>query len=199
MCNAGTGFAYTVIMDLYIKNMVSLRCKMVVKFELEKLGLHCTLLEYGKVNVVGFLSFEQLSGIRLALLRSGLELIDSKKNILVEKIKHVVIEMVHHSDDQLKTNFSNFLSARLNLDYTYLANIFSEVQGTTIENFIILNKIYRVNELIGYNELNLTEISLKMHYSSVAHLSTQFKKVTGVTPSHFKHYGVNSHRTLGNV
>ena len=199
MCNAGTGFAYTVIMELYIKNMVSLRCKMVVKFELEELGLHCTLLEYGRVNVVGILSFEQLSSIRSALLRSGLELIDSKKNILVEKIKHVIIEMVHHSKDQLKTNFSNYLSARLNLDYTYLANIFSEIQGTTIENFIILNKIYRVKELIGHNELNLTEISLKMHYSSVAHLSTQFKKVTGVTPSHFKHYGVNSHRALGNV
>ena len=199
MCIAGTCFAYTGIMELYIKNMVSLRCKMVVKVELEKLGLHCTLLEYGRVTVAGFLSFEQLSSIRTALHRSGLELIDSKKNILIEKIKHIIIEMVHHTDDQLKTNFSNYLSARLNLDYTYLANIFSEVQGTTIENFIILNKIYRVKELIGYNELNLTEISLKMHYSSVAHLSTQFKKVTGVTPSYFKHYGVNTYRTLGNV
>ena len=199
MCNAGTGFAYMVIMELYIKNMVSLRCKMVVQSELEKLGIHCTLLEYGKVNVVGLLSFQQLNEIKVALLRSGLELIDSKKNILIEKIKHVIIEMVHHSDDQLKTNFSYYLSARLNMDYTYLANIFSEVQGTTIENFIILNKIYRIKELIGYNELNLTEISLKMHYSSVAHLSNQFKKVTGVTPSYFKHYGVSSHRTLGNV
>lgn len=199
MYNVGTGFAYTVIMEIYIKNMVSLRCKLVVKFELEKLGLHCTMLEYGKVTVVGFLSFEQLSSIRIALLQSGLELIDSKKNILIEKIKHIIIDMVHHSEDQLKTNFSNYLSARLNLDYTYLANIFSEVQGTTIENYIILNKIYRIKELIGYNELNLTEISLKMHYSSVAHLSNQFKKVTGVTPSYFKHYGVSSHRTLGNV
>lgn len=179
--------------------MVSLRCKLTVKFELEKLGLHCSLIEYGKVSIVESLSFEQIQNVRIALQRSGLELIDNKKSILVEKIKNIILEMVHHSTGPLKTNFSNYLSDKLNLDYTYLANVFSEVQGTTIENFIILNKIYRVKELIRYNELNLTEISMKMHYSSVAHLSNQFKKVTGVTPSHFKHFGRSSQHALENV
>jgi YesN/AraC family two-component response regulator len=185
-------------MELFIKNMVSIRCKLTVKYELEKLGLHCTLLEYGKVRILEYLSLNQINAIRIALLRSGLELIDNKRSILVERIKNVIIELVHHTEDPLKINFSNYLSEKLNLDYTYLANIFSEVQGTTIENYMILNKIYRVKELIGYNELNLTEISLKMHYSSVAHLSTQFKKVTGVTPSFFKQNG-RSNRALENV
>ena len=179
--------------------MVSLRCKLTVKLELEQLGLHCTSIEYGKVRILEFLSFDELNGFRIALRRSGLELLDNKKSILIQKIKSVIIEMVHHSDDPLKINFSNFLSSKLNLDYTYLANIFSEVQGTTIENFIILNRIYRVKELIGNDELNLTEISLKMHYSSVAHLSTQFKKVTGVTPSYFKQLGSINRLALENV
>lgn len=195
----GTCFAYKILMELYIKNMVSLRCKLTVKFELEKLGLHCTALEYGRVSVSEYLSVSQINDFRFALSRSGLLLIDNKKTILVERIKHVIIEMIHHSEDALKTNFSNYLTEKLKLDYTYLANIFSEVQGTTIENFIILNKIYRVKELIGYNELNLTEISHKLHYSSVAHLSNQFKKVTGVTPSHFKQFGRSSQYALENV
>ena len=179
--------------------MVSLRCKLTVKYELEKLGFHCTKIEYGNVGVLGFLSSDQVASIRIALRRSGLELIDNKKAILIERIKNVIIEMVHYSDDPLKTNFSNYLSAKLHLDYTYLANVFSEVQGTTIENFIILNKIFRVKELIGHNQLNLTEISMKMHYSSVAHLSTQFKKVTGVTPSFFKQSGRTNDLALENV
>jgi YesN/AraC family two-component response regulator len=179
--------------------MVSLRCKLTVKYELEKLGLQCTSIEYGKVGILGYVSLDQLNNISIALRSSGLELIDNKKSILIEKIKNVIIEMVHRSDDALKTNFSNFLSSKLNLDYTYLANIFSEAQGTTIENYIILNKIYRVKELIGYNELNLTEISLKMHYSSVAHLSTQFKKVTGITPSYFRQFGKSNLHALENV
>ena len=178
--------------------MVSLRCKLTVKYELEKLGLHCTSIDYCKVRILEYLSFEQISNIRIALRRSGLELIENKKSILIERIKNVIIELVHHTDDPLKINFSAYLSAKLNLDYTYLANVFSEVQGTTIENYMILNKIYRVKELIGHNELNLTQISLKMHYSSVAHLSTQFKKVTGVTPSFFKQNG-RSNRALENV
>lgn len=178
--------------------MVSIRCKLTVKYELEKLGLHCTLIEYGRVRVLEYLSSAQISDVRSALLRSGLELIENRKSILIEKIKNVIIDLVHHTDAPIKVNFSNYLSEKLNHDYTYLANVFSEVQGTTIENFMILNKIYRVKELIGHNELNLTEISLKMHYSSVAHLSTQFKKVTGVTPSYFKQNG-RSNQALQNV
>jgi YesN/AraC family two-component response regulator len=186
-------------MELYIKNMVSLRCKLTVKYELEKLGLQCTSIEYGKVGIVEYLSYQQINAVRFALSRSGLQLIDDKKSILIQRIKNVIIEVVHHSNDPLKTNFSNYLSEKLSLDYTYLANIFSEVNGTTIENFIILNKIFRVKELIRYNELNLTQISLKMHYSSVAHLSTQFKKVTGITPSHFKQTGCYNSVGIENV
>ena len=181
------GFCFrTSIMELFIKNMVSLRCIHRVKYELNKLGLNYTLIEMGRIQTSNCLSVVQMDSVRIALKQSGLELIDNKRTILIERIKHVIIEMVHYSVDPLKMNFSNHLSNRLNLDYTYLANIFSEHQGTTIENYIILNKIYRVKELIGHNQLNLTQISLLMHYSSVAHLSTQFKKVTGFTPSQFK-------------
>jgi AraC-like DNA-binding protein len=122
----------------------------------------------------------------MELLISGLELMEDKKAILIERIKNAVIEMVHHSDEMIKTNFSEFLSQKLNHDYTYMANLFSEVQGITIEHFIIAHKIERIKELIIYDELNITEIAWKMNYSSVAHLSNQFKKVTGLSPSHFK-------------
>ena len=166
--------------------MVCTRCKMVVRSELEKLGLHCSLIELGMAETIETVSDQQITKIKIAFIDSGLELISDKKNILVEKIKHAVIEMVHYSNDQLKINFSNYLAEKLNHDYTYLANTFSEEQGITIEHFIISHKIQKVKELIGDDELNLTEISWKLHYSSVAHLSAQFKKVTGVTPSHFK-------------
>jgi AraC-like DNA-binding protein len=129
---------------------------------------------------------EQHEKIKNALLKSGLELMDDKKAVLIEKIKNVIIEMVHYEDELPKTNFSDYLSKKLNYDYTYLANLFSEVQGTTIEKFIISHKIERVKELIIYDELSLSEIAWKMHYSSIAHLSNQFKKITGLTPSHFK-------------
>jgi AraC-like DNA-binding protein len=158
---------------------------MVVKEELKKLGLHF-IVDMGVVNILENLTLEQREQIRMALLKSGLELMDNKKAMLIEKIKKVIIEMVHYSDELPKTNFSDFISQNLNYDYTYLANLFSEVQGTTIENYIISHKIERVKELIFYDELNLTEIACKMHYSSVAHLSNQFKKITGLTPSHFK-------------
>ena len=186
-------------MILYIKNMVSTRCKIVVQLELMKLGLHCSSVELGLAETVETISPEQMGKIKIALELCGLALMDNKKNILIEKIKNAVIEMVYYSELQLKTNFSDYLSEKLNLDYTYLANIFSEQQGTTIEHFIIFNKIERTKELIGYNELNLTEISWKLHYSSVAHLSTQFKKITGVTPSHFKNLELQSHMAAGNV
>ena len=175
-------------MKLYIKNMVCTRCKMMVKEELRKLGLHYINVELGEVEIIETVLPVQLEQIKAALSKSGLELMDDKRSMLIEKIKVVIIELVHHSDDkeELLTNFSDYLSAKLAYDYTYLANLFSEVQGITIQQFIITHKIERVKELLVYNELNLTEIASKLHYSSVAHLSNQFKKVTGLTPSHFK-------------
>lgn len=166
--------------------MVSMRCKMVVKEELRKLGLHFLIVDMGVVDIMEDITSEQREEIKTALLKSGLELMDDKKAVLVEKIKNVIIEMIHHTDEEPKTNFSDFLSKKLNYDYTYLANLFSVVQGITIEKFIIHHKIERVKELIIYDELNLTEIAWKMHYSSVAHLSNQFKKNTGLSPTHFK-------------
>ncbi|MDD2488823.1 MAG: AraC family transcriptional regulator [Bacteroidales bacterium] len=173
-------------MKLYIKYMVSIRCKMVVKSELDKLGLHYSVVNLGEVNIYETITEEQRSILKAALLKTGLELMDDKKAMLVEKIKNIIIEMVHYLEEVPKTNFSDFLSLKLNYDYTYLANLFSEVTGITVEHYIINHKIERVKELLIYDELNLTEISYKLNYSSVAHLSNQFKKVTGLTPSFFK-------------
>jgi AraC-like DNA-binding protein len=166
--------------------MVSNRCKMAVKAELKRLGLHFIVVDLGEVEIMENISAEQREQIKIALLTSGFELMDNKRAILIEKVKNTVIEMVHHSDEIIKTNFSDFLSKKLSHDYTYLANLFSEVQGITIEHFIIAHKVERIKELIIYDELNITEIAWKMNYSSVAHLSNQFKKVTGLSPSHFK-------------
>jgi AraC-like DNA-binding protein len=172
-------------LKLHIKYMVSNRCKMMVREELKNLGLHF-IVDMGVADIMEDITLDQREQIRIALLRSGLELMDDKKAILIEQIKKVVIEMVHYSDELPKVNFSDFLSEKLDYDYTYLANLFSEVQGTTIERFLISHKIERVKELIIYDELSLTEIAWKMHYSSAAHLSNQFKKITGLSPSHFK-------------
>jgi YesN/AraC family two-component response regulator len=171
---------------IYIKNMVCIRCKMVVKDEISKLGLHYSVVELGQAEVEESITQEQHDQLKVALLKSGLELMDDKKSVLIEKIKSVIIELVHYTEEALTINFSDYLSQKLHHDYTYLANLFSEVQGVTIEKFIISHKIERVKELLVYDELSLTEIANLMHYSSVAHLSTQFKKVTGLTPSHFK-------------
>ncbi len=173
-------------MKLYIKYMVSARCKMAVKEELKKLGLHFMVVDLGEVEIMETLSLEQRGQLKQALLVSGLELMDDKRAVLIERIKNVIIEMIHHSDEVIKINFSNYLSEKLSHDYTYMANLFSEVQGTTIEQFLISHKVERIKELIIYGELNITEIAWKMNYSSVAHLSNQFKKVTGLSPSHFK-------------
>jgi YesN/AraC family two-component response regulator len=173
-------------LKFYIKNMVCIRCKMVVRDELVKLGINYTSIELGEAEIVGMVTEQQRHDFKLALESSGLELMDDKKRILIERIKNVVIEMVHYSDEPLTVNFSVYLAGKLNLDYTYMANLFSEVQGVTIEKFIISHKIERVKELLVYDEMNLTEIAYLMHYSSVAHLSTQFKKITGLTPTHFK-------------
>jgi AraC-like DNA-binding protein len=166
--------------------MVSARCKMTVKEELSKLGLHFILVDLGEVDIMENISATQREELRINLFKSGLELMEDKKAILIERIKNVIIEMIHYSDELIKTNFSNYLSEKLSHNYTYLANLFSEVQGTTIEQFIILHKVERIKELIIYGDLNITEIAWKMNYSSVAHLSNQFKKITGLTPSHFK-------------
>ncbi len=173
-------------MKLYIKYMVSNRCKIAVSDALKKLKLHFIVVDLGEVDIMENITDEQRAQLKMELLDSGLELMDDKRAMLIEKIKNVIVEMVHHSEEAIKVNFSDYLSEKLNHDYTYLANLFSEVQGTTIEQFIIGHKIERIKELIIYGELNITEIAWKMNYSSVAHLSNQFKKVTGLSPSHFK-------------
>ena len=159
---------------------------MAVKEELKKLGLHFIVVELGEVEIMEKISATQRVLLQTGLINSGLELMDDRRSVLIERIKNVIIDMVHHSEEEIKINFSHYLSEKLNHDYTYLANLFSEVQGTTIEQFIIAHKIERIKELIIYGELNITEIAWKMNYSSVAHLSNQFKKMTGLTPSHFK-------------
>ena len=166
--------------------MVSNRCKLAVKTELKKLGLHFIFVDLGEVEIMESISSDQREQLKEALFESGLELMDDKRAILIEKIKNAIVEMVHHTDEEIKINFSEYLSTKLNHDYTYLANLFSEVQGTTIEHFIITHKVERIKELIIYDELNISEIAWKMNYSSVAHLSNQFKKVTGLSPSHFR-------------
>lgn len=166
--------------------MVSNRCKMMVKTELKKLGLHYIMVDLGEVEIMEELSDAEKKSLEIALLESGLELMDDKKAILIEKIKNVVIEMIHHTDEIIKTNFSDFLSQKLSYDYTYLSNLFSEVQGITIAQFVINHKVEKIKELIIYDELNITEIAWKLNYSSVAHLSNQFKKTTGLSPTHFK-------------
>jgi len=172
---------------------------MVVKAELEKLGLHYVDVKIGEASIIENILPEQLGRLDKALRKSGLQLMDDKKSILVEKIKNAIIELVHYTDEQIKVNLSDYLSEKLNYDYTYLANLFSEVKGTTIEKFYLAHKIEKVKELIVYDELNLTEIAEKMHYSSVAHLSNQFKKITGLTPSHFKKLKNKRRGTLEDV
>ncbi len=186
-------------MKLYIKYMVSIRCKVIVKDELEKLGIHYTLMDLGEVEIKENISSDQRNQLAIALKKTGLELMEDKKAILIERIKAVVVEMIHYSDEALKVNFSDFISEKLEHDYTYLANLFSEVEGTTIEHFIIKHKIERVKELLLYDELTLTEISYRLHYSSVAHLSNQFKKITGLTPTFFKHLREKRRGGLENI
>ena len=166
--------------------MVSTRCKMAVKEALKKLGLHFIVVDLGEVEIMEDLTTEQLSQLKMALLSSGLELMDDKRAVLIEKVINIIIEMIHYSDELPSINYSDHISQKTGHDYTYLSNMFSEVKGITIQQFIIVHKIERVKELLLYEELNITEISYKMNYSSVAHLSNQFKKVTGLSPTHFK-------------
>jgi AraC-like DNA-binding protein len=179
--------------------MLSTRCKIVVKDILKSLDLHFVIVDLGEVEIMEDLDNDQLEELKLALLRADLELMDKKKAILIERIKNTIVEMVHHSNEGIKINFSNFLSEKLHHDYTYMANLFSEVQGSTIEQFMIAHKVERIKELIIYGELNITEIAWKMNYSSVAHLSNQFKKMTGLSPSHFKQLKDKTRRVLEDI
>lgn len=166
--------------------MVSLRCKMLVHEELNALDIKHSVIDLGVVELLDNITKQQWETLKKNLLKSGLELLDDKKSILIEKIKNVVIEMIHYAEELPKINFSEYISEKLGYDYTYLANTFSEVKGITIQQFIIINKIEKVKELLLYDELNLTEIAYKLNYSSVAHLSSQFKKITGLSPSFYK-------------
>jgi AraC-like DNA-binding protein len=186
-------------MRLYIKYMVSLRCKMLVKEELKQLGIEYVVVDLGTVEILEAITDQQHQSLKINLARSGLELLDDNRAILIEKIKNVITEMIHYSDEMPDVNYSDYLSEKLNYDYTYLANIFSEVKGITIQQFIITHKIERVKELLLYDELNLTEIAWKLHYSSVAHLSNQFKKVTGLTPSFYKQLKQKRQQNLENM
>ena len=179
--------------------MVSARCKIAVKETLEKMGLHYIFVELGEVELMEALSAGQKILLKTALIAVGLDLVDDRKSVLIEKIKNIIIENIHYSDEKMIINFSVFLSKKLEYDYTYMANLFSDIQGVTIEQFIIAHKIERVKELIIYGELNMTEIAWKMNYSSVAHLSNQFKKVTGLSPTHFKNLKIKRRNPLEDI
>ncbi len=181
-------------MTIYIKYMVSIRCKKFVEMELEKLNLVYEFIELGEVEIINDMSTTQMETLNTALLDVGLELIINKKEILIEKIKGVIVDMFHYLSKSTLLNFSCCLEEKLRYDYTYLANLFSENTGITIEQYIIAHKIENIKTLLSYDELNLTEISYKLNYKSVAHLSSQFKQITGQTPSFFK--AINTQRRL---
>lgn len=186
-------------MKLYIKYMVSRRCKMMVCDELHKLGLVFFSVDLGVADLKEDISREKKEVLKANLLRSGLELLDNKKSILIEKIKNTVTEMIHVSEELPRVNFSEFISQKLGYDYTYLANTFSEVKGITLQQFIIVNRIEKAKELMLYDELNLTEISYRLGYSSVGHLSNQFKKVTGLSPSFYRKLKQKRMKNLENL
>jgi AraC-like DNA-binding protein len=186
-------------MKLYIKYMVSHCCKLMVKEEFKKLGLKAVNIGLGEVEVDAEISPKQLEQIKAALLKNGHELMEDKKSIQIEKIKNVIIEMIHFSNEPPELKYSEFLSQKLECDYSYIANLFSEVTGVTIQQFIITHKIERAKELIIYDELSLKEISYKLHYSSLPHLSAQFKKVTGLSPAFFKSLKKRKRISLENV
>lgn len=186
-------------MKLYVKYMVSLRCKLMVKQELEKLGVNHISIELGMIETKEEITDEQIQKLKENLAMSGLELLDDKKSILVDKIKSIIIEMIHYAEEIPKGNYSDYISEKLGYNYIYLSNLFSEVKGITIQHFIIKHKVEKAKELILYDQLNLTEISYRLHYSSVAHLSNQFKKVTGHSPSFYKKLGEKRKGNLENL
>ncbi|CAG5067519.1 hypothetical protein DYBT9623_00240 [Dyadobacter sp. CECT 9623] len=186
-------------MFVYIKNMVSLRCKLMVRDELHKLGLEFVRIDLCVVKLMQDITTAERQLLRENLSKSGLELIEDKRSILIEKIKTVIVEMVHNDEDPPKTNYSDYISQKLGYDYTYLSNIFTEETGISIRQFIINHRIELVKELLAYKELNLTEISHKLHYSSVSHLSNQFKKVTGISPSSYTRQSQTRTQNLENM
>ncbi len=186
-------------MKIYVKNMACESCKVVVKEALEELGIALVKVELGEIETKEDVSDEEKKSLNGKIRSAGLELLEKKQGVLIEKIRKVLIEYVYNSDDKPNIKFSVLLSEHLNLSYTYLANFFSEVEATTIEQFIIALKIERIKELILFGEDTMSEIAYKMHYSSVAHLSTQFKKVTGLTPTHFKSLKENRRITIQNI
>jgi AraC family transcriptional regulator len=187
-------------MKLYIRNMVCHRCKMVVRTELEKLNLHPVNIALGEVVIEEKeMNKDQQSKLSDALKDVGFELIDDRRSKLIEQIKTFVIDTVHYKDEQPKKNYSELLSQHLHHDYSHLSNLFSEVEGITIEQYIINQKIEKVKELLMYDELSLSQIALQLGYSSTAHLSAQFKKLTGFTPSQFKQKGRQSRKSLDDV
>ena len=173
-------------MKLYIKNMVCSRCKKIVKAELDKLGIHYATVELGEVTIRKKITAGQHTNLYIALQQSGLELLDDHKNDLIEKLKNAIIDLELYSDEELKTSFSDYISLRVNDNFISLNTLFAEIEGITIEKYIIKHKIELVKELLVYDDLNLAEIAIKMHYSNAAQLSSQFKSITGLTPSHFR-------------
>lgn len=186
-------------MKIYIKNMVCDRCIMVVKSELEKLSYHPLNITLGEVELINDLTEFEKTNLNNRLQIFGFELIDNKKSRLIEQIKFIIIELIRQNNIELKANLSDYLSSKLYYDYTYLSNLFSEVESTTIEKYYIAQKIEKVKELLVYNELSLSEITYQMNYSSVGYLSSQFKKVTGLTPTHFKKIKENKRKPLDKV
>lgn len=184
---------------LFIKNMVCNRCIMVVQNELDKLDLSAISIKLGEVIFEKEPTTEEKQNLAEALSALGFEVIDDKKSRIIEKIKNIIIDLVHHQDNEAKTNLSDVLSNELHHDYNYLSNLFSEVEGTTIEKYFIAQKIERVKELLVYDELSLSEIAFQLNYSSVAYLSNQFKKTTGLTPSHFKQIKEEKRKPLDEV
>lgn len=176
--------------------MVCNRCKMVVKSELEQPGLHPLSVELGEVELNHELTETEKQAVSTRFVELGFELIDDKKSRVIERVKTLVVELVHHSEENLNVNLSDYLTQHIPLEYNYLSNLFSEIEGTTIEKFYIAQKIERVKELLVYDELSLSEIAHRMGYSSVAYLSAQFKKVVGLTPSHFKNIKALKRRAL---
>lgn len=166
--------------------MVCSRCKMVVKDELIKQGLHPLDVDLGEVEIAEELSKQQLASIDATLKQYGFALIDDKRSRIIEKVKTLIVDLVQNKNVNLDVNLSDYLAAELHQDYTSISNLFTQVEGTSIEKYFIAQKIERVKELLVYDELSLSEIANQLHYSSVAHLSSQFKKVTGLTPSHFR-------------
>lgn len=173
-------------MTLYIKNMVCARCKMVVKSELDKLGLQTISVELGEVELQNDITDSEKEVLLKNLQTLGFDLLDDKKTKTIEKIKNLIVDLVHHKNSELKVNLSDYLVENLNQDYSTLSNLFSEIESTTIEKYFISQKIEKVKELLIYNELSLSEIADLLNYSNVAHLSNQFKKITGFTPTYFK-------------